>query len=108
MLSLLASLLAVSVVPLPAVANAVFPPVKFVAVSSPVPRGGTATVTIQTLARTTCIITVFYRSGPSKASGLVPKMADDQGRITWKWKVGTRTTPGQWPIRVECGQHDIT
>jgi hypothetical protein len=88
--------------------QAAFPPVKFIAVSSPVPRGGTATLTIQTLASTPCVITVFYRSGPSKASGLVPKVADSRGRITWTWKVGTRTTPGRWPIRVECGEHDIT
>lgn len=105
---LFAFLLALTIASLPAVAHAAFPPVKFVAVSSPVPRGGTAIVTIQTLPRTPCVITVFYRSGPSKASGLVPKVADSQGRTTWTWKVGTRTTPGQWPIRVECGEHDIT
>lgn len=93
---------------LPSVASAAFPPVKFVSVSSPVPRGGTATVTIQTRARTPCVITVFYRSGPSKAAGLIPKMADEHGRITWTWKVGTRTTPGNWLIRVECGEEDIT
>jgi hypothetical protein len=92
----------------PTIVSAAFPPVRFVAVSSPVYRGGTASVTIQTAARTPCVITVFYRSGPSRAAGLVPKTADGRGRITWSWKVGTRTTPGRWPIRVECGDDDIT
>jgi hypothetical protein len=24
-------------------------------------------------------------------------------RLSWTWKVGTRTTPGRWPIVVGCG-----
>jgi len=48
----------------------------------------------------TCSITVYYKSGPSSAAGLYP----EQGRrISWTWKVGTRTTPGRWPITVSCG-----
>lgn len=89
-------------------ASARFPPVKFVSVRSPVPHGGMGLVTIQTTPQTFCTITVTYKSGPSRAAGLVPKTSDNQGRITWTWKVGTRTTPGTWPITVECGQGDIT
>lgn len=88
--------------------TAAFPPVKFLSIRSPVPRGGQGAVTIQTTPRTPCTITVFYRSGPSRASGLEPKLADASGRAVWTWKVGTRTTPGVWRIRVECGRADIT
>lgn len=48
----------------------------------------------------TCSITVYYKSGPSVAAGLYPKRGS---RISWTWKVGTRTTPGRWSIVVSCG-----
>jgi micrococcal nuclease len=87
----------------PTIAHADFPPVKFAGVRSPVPRGGIGMVTIQTSSQIYCTIAVIYKSGPSKAQGLVPKTSDAQGRIRWMWRVGSRTTPGTWPIIVECG-----
>ncbi len=93
---------------LPVITNAAFPPVKFVSVRSPVLRGGTGLVVIQTTPGTPCTITVIYSSGPSHAQGLDPKTADTRGRITWSWKIGTRTTRGAWPIVVECGRDEIT
>ncbi len=92
----------------PGVVHAEFPPVKFVAVHSPVPHGGEGLVTIRTNPGTYCSITVIYRSGPSRAAGLGPQTAGQDGNITWTWKVGTRTTPGSWPIVVECGRGEIT
>ncbi len=103
-----ASLILVVVLVLPAIANPDFPPVKFVTVRSPVPHGGQALVTIQTRPATYCAIAVIYKSGSSKAAGLDPQTSDAGGKITWTWKVGTRTTPGTWPIIVECGRNDIT
>ncbi len=103
---LVASAVLVLALSLPALAD--FPPVKFLAVRSPVAAGGEALVTIQTKPNTYCVITVIYKSGPSKARGLEPQVADTQGKITWAWKVGTRTTPGVWPIVVECGREEIT
>jgi len=49
-----------------------------------------------------CSITVYYKSGPSHAQGLYPKCPVG-GRVSWTWKVGTRTTPGGWAIVVSCG-----
>ncbi len=106
--SVLVSIALAIVLVVPTVAHAEFPPVKFIEVSSPVPHGGTGLVTIQTKPQIYCGITVIYKSGPSKAQGLIPKTSDAQGRIVWMWKVGTRTTPGMWPIIVECGRGDIT
>jgi micrococcal nuclease len=34
---------------------------------------------------------------------LVAKTSDGAGNISWTWIVGSRTTPGQWPIYVTCG-----
>src|SRR6266516_614707 len=35
-------------------------------------------------------------------TGIYPKRPVG-GRVSWTWKVGTRTTPGRWPIVVSCG-----
>jgi hypothetical protein len=74
--------------------------VRLVSVTSPISHGSYATLTVSLSKRATCSITVYYKSGPSHAQGLYPKTGV---RISWSWKVGTRTTPGRWPITVSCG-----
>ena len=37
---------------------------------------------------------------PREAAGLYPKNADQEGTVSWTWKVDTRTTPGRWRIVV--------
>src|SRR5438093_10910668 len=76
--------------------------VKLISLSSPVSPGNPASITIKTVASARCQITVQYLSGPSKAKGLIPQEADSQGQVTWTWLVGSRTTPGTWPIIVTC------
>ena len=77
--------------------------VRLVHVTSPVSAGSYATLTARVVPpRVTCSITVDYYSGPSDAAGLYSKRPV-AGRVSWTWKVGTRTTPGRWPIRVSCG-----
>ncbi len=75
---------------------------RLVRVTSPISRGSYATLTARVFPSRTCSITVYYKSGPSTAQGLYPKRPSG-GRVSWTWKVGTRTTPGRWPIRVVCG-----
>ncbi len=77
-------------------------PVALVSLSSPVARFTDATIQIQTSPGAKCSITVQYKSGPSKAKGLYPQTADGRGRIAWRWRVGSNTTPGRWPIVVRC------
>jgi len=74
--------------------------VRLVGLTSPVSAGSYATLTVGVSRTATCSITVYYKSGPSEAAGLYPKRGR---RISWTWKVGTRTTPGRWPIVVSCG-----
>ena len=38
------------------------------------------------------------KSGASTAQVLEDKVSDSSGNCTWSWKVGTRTTPGDWRI----------
>jgi len=61
-----------------------------------------ATIQIQTSPGARCSITVTYKSGPSKAKGLSPQPADGRGRVAWRWRVGSNTTPGRWPIVIRC------
>lgn len=67
-----------------------------------VPRNGTASITIKTTKGAKCSIDVVYNSGSSTAAGLTTKTAGGSGSITWKWKVGGRTTKGTYPIYVTC------
>jgi len=72
--------------------------IEVTSLTSPINRGAQASITIKTAANVLCTITVHYKSGPSKAQGLEPKYSDENGNCTWSWKVGTRTTPGNWRI----------
>ncbi len=76
--------------------------VERIAVITPVNPGNAASITIRTAPSAACTITVNYKSGPSHAQGLDPKTADKDGIVSWAWIVGTNTTPGEWPIRVNC------
>ncbi len=73
---------------------------EIISVTSPVSPGQFATLTAQTAPGANCSIEVIYKSGPSHAAGLIPKVAGSDGSVSWTWKVGTRTTPGTWPITV--------
>ena len=77
-------------------------------VTSPVKRGASATLTAKTAPGVNCTIIVYYKSGPSKASGLGPKTADAEGNVSWTWKVGTTTSPGTWGIFVTATLGDQT
>jgi hypothetical protein len=97
--SLVVLLLAVLALLVPATAMA---KVRLVRVTSPISAGSYAKLTVAVSPSRRCSIAVYYKSGRSQAQGLYPKRPIG-GRITWTWKVGTRTTPGRWPIVVSCG-----
>ncbi len=92
------SVLAVALA-LPAAASA---RVRLIHVTSPVSAGSYATLRASVSPSRTCSIAVYYKSGASQAQGLYPKRSV-AGRVSWTWKVGTRTTPGRWAIVVSCG-----
>ncbi len=98
---------ATPVPPLPPSPSPVLVSTEFISVSSPVAHGNVATVVVRTSAGAYCSITVTYRSGPSTAQGLQPKTVGPDGIVSWSWIVGTRTTPGDWPIEVTCNGQTI-
>lgn len=76
--------------------------INIVSLTSPINRGSQASITINTAPNVSCNITVYYKSGASEAQGLEPKNSDGSGNCTWSWKVGTRTTPGNWRIVIKA------
>lgn len=76
-------------------------PITFTEYTDSVKAGSDAFVTVQGAPNTDYSIHVFYDSGESKASGLEKKTSDDNGFVTWEWKVGTSTEPGAYTITVE-------
>jgi hypothetical protein len=81
------------------------PPLTVTIVSlPPAGQGNVATATAQTASSANCSIVVEYKSGPSTARGLYPKTASSAGTVAWSWIVGTRTTPGSWPVTVTCSR----
>ncbi|MBT9147763.1 MAG: Thermonuclease [Syntrophomonadaceae bacterium] len=72
-----------------------------------VSQGGQASVTVQGRPNTEYSITVTYKAGPSRASGLEAKTSGADGRVQWSWTVGRLTTPGSWPIDVRGGGESV-
>lgn len=70
--------------------------------------GGEASITVHTPSSALATIEVDYKSGPSHAKGLQPERANSSGQITWSWKVGTNTTPGNYPVIIMVGSQTIT
>lgn len=81
-------------------------PVKVTKRTKSVDPNDTASVSIKTTKGAKCSINVEYKSGSATAKGLGKKKADSKGAITWKWKVGGRTTAGEWPIDIWCEKGD--
>lgn len=71
-------------------------------ITSPVAAGEAASVTVQAQPGAECSITVRLKSGPSRAQGLEPQVAGDDGMVTWTWIVSPNTSPGEWPVEVQC------
>ncbi len=80
--------------------------VKVTARTKSVRRSGAASVTIRTSPGARCSIDVQDASGWSKASGVTRKKTNKTGSIVWKWKVGSKTTAGTWPIYIACELRD--
>ncbi len=73
---------------------------EIVSFTETVSRGDRASLSARTVPGASCQITVSYKSGPSSARGLSPGTADETGKVSWSWTVGSNTTPGSWPIVV--------
>lgn len=76
--------------------------------TAPVRRNAVASLVVKAVPTAACTIEVRYRSGPSRAGGLEPRIADASGLVRWSWRVGRNTTTGAWPIQVVCKTENQT
>ena len=77
--------------------------------SDTVSRGSYAYIKIQGAPNTDYDCEVEYKSGMSTADGLGTKRSDDNGNVSWKWKVGSRTSLDYTPtIYIDGGGDSIS
>ena len=74
-----------------------------VSLTTPVKAGKSATIEITAEPNTEYSITVRYSSGPSSAKGLEPKLSDENGSVSWTWKVSANVKPGEYTIEIKSG-----
>jgi hypothetical protein len=66
--------------------------------------GGTARVSVLTRPGVSCSIAFVTPAGaPSLDQGLVAKVADSSGAISWSWRIGSRSRSGVGVVTVTCG-----
>ena len=75
--------------------------VRKVSFTSNVSPNGTAALVVAVSPRARCTIRIVYDTTVSHAAGLGPKIGT---RFTWRWKVGSSTHAGSWPVTVDCGK----
>lgn len=75
--------------------------VKREAFTATVAPGKYASVTVRVTPKARCTIKVVYDTVTSRAKGLGAKTG---ARITWRWRVGTNTHAGRWPVTINCGK----
>ncbi len=72
-----------------------------------VSNGSYAEITISGKPNTEYSISVYYGSGPSKAKGLEAATTDENGVLTWRWRVGVNTAEGGHKITISGGDETI-
>jgi len=78
--------------------------IEIVSCPDTVSRGEYASVQIKGEPNTDYTCSVQYKTTMSTAAGLGKKQSDDEGYVTWKWKIGTRTSLDYRPtIYIEGG-----
>lgn len=65
-------------------------------------------INIKGMPNTVYDIDVYYSSGISKASGLEDKMSDDNGLVSWTFKVSKNVKVGKYKINITDGVNTLT
>ena len=71
-------------------------------ITSPVAPGENVSMYVKTVPTSSCTIDVRYNDIPSKDSGLIEKVADEFGTVSWTWTVDESAPEGVWPAAVTC------
>jgi hypothetical protein len=82
--------------------------IAFVSVNGANP-GGYASVTVETAPGVECSIWYVTPHGTiSRAKGLENQIADSDGKVTWTWKIGSKTEPGTGSVTVTSNGASVT
>lgn len=73
----------------------------FINVPDIVTRGSEVTITVQGEASTLYDIDVYLKSGVSSSSGLEDKMSDENGVVSWTFKLRTNVSIGTYKLEVK-------
>jgi hypothetical protein len=82
--------------------------IKLANITSPISQGETASISIQGQPNTEYIIALHYSSGNSTAAGLENKISDNNGAVSWSWKIGAKTKTGTYNIDISGGGEKFT
>jgi len=52
-------------------------------------------------------LSIRYSAGYGTAAGLGAQVADSTGFVEWSWRIGSNTTPGQWPVTITGNGENI-
>lgn len=77
-------------------------------ISMNISKGSISEIKIKGCKNTNYSIKVYLKSGVSKASGLIDKVSDDEGYVTWNFKLASNTKNGNYKIVINDGIKDYT
>lgn len=80
---------------------------KIESLTSPISVNQTATLKVCGKPNTEYDIKVVYSSAPSSAKGLENKVSDENGIVSWSWKIGPSVKAGSYNITVEGGEESV-
>ena len=70
--------------------------------------GDLVNITVQGSPTTLYDISVIYSSGPSSSKDLYAKESDADGNVSWSFKVGNNTKPGNYEIIISSESQKAT
>ena len=77
-------------------------------ISKKISKGSISEIKIKGRKNTNYSIKVYLKSGVSKASGLMDKVSDDEGYVTWNFKLASNAKNGNYKIVINDGIKDYT
>lgn len=77
-------------------------------ISKKISKGSISEIKIKGRKNTNYSIKVYLKSGVSKASGLIDKVSDDEGYVTWNFKLASNAKNGNYKIVINDGIKDYT
>lgn len=76
--------------------------IEVITLTNPAAGGEKATFTIRTDVGSMCLGNRYSESNSSDRGKLGLKNVDREGKASWSWSVGPKSTKGQWALSLQC------